>query len=223
MYTCTVQTVEDGVKWHISSDTDSSSCYTMVKLSQSCTALVCTLCTEEEFQKLCQHMYKCFCFDYSNGHICKHLHRLHSSLCSQSSSSATTHLDCRLHIHSGRLRIYITWVSYLMNNYYVNTMITQQLLGHSDAAITKVACKTRLCELLAIIQSEPESSQLDTLLPHINAQLDNIVVEVKTSTTDTHTFTQEENIPPKQEQHHPATRYSYWEKNRQTCLRYTVR
>ena len=27
---------------------------------------------------LCYHMYKCSCYDFSNGHLCKHVHRVHS-------------------------------------------------------------------------------------------------------------------------------------------------
>ena len=32
---------------------------------------------------LCQHLYKCdpLCYDNANGHVCKHLHRIHSLLC----------------------------------------------------------------------------------------------------------------------------------------------
>lgn len=27
---------------------------------------------------LCYHMYQCSCSDYHNGHICKHIHKIHS-------------------------------------------------------------------------------------------------------------------------------------------------
>lgn len=32
---------------------------------------------------LCHHLYKCdsLCYDYMNGNICKHLHRIHSLQC----------------------------------------------------------------------------------------------------------------------------------------------
>ena len=38
------------------------------------------MCTEKECGYLCYHMYHCdnLCYDYSNGHICKHIHRVHS-------------------------------------------------------------------------------------------------------------------------------------------------
>ena len=37
-------------------------------------------CTQEECKFLCIHMYKCdpLCFDFNNGHLCKHIHRVHS-------------------------------------------------------------------------------------------------------------------------------------------------
>lgn len=49
---------------------------------------VCTDCTEEstlvstqsECKQLCYHMYTCdnYCYDNTNGHLCKHIHRVHS-------------------------------------------------------------------------------------------------------------------------------------------------
>ena len=43
------------------------------------------LCTKSECLKLCLHMYSCdkACYDYNNGHICKHIHRVHSFLAHQ--------------------------------------------------------------------------------------------------------------------------------------------
>lgn len=37
-------------------------------------------CSATECDFLCLHMYECDsrCFDYTNGHICKHIHRVHS-------------------------------------------------------------------------------------------------------------------------------------------------
>ena len=45
-------------------------------------------CSAIECHFLCVHMYMCDsrCFDYTNGHICKHIHRVHSLL--QDNSSA---------------------------------------------------------------------------------------------------------------------------------------
>ena len=38
------------------------------------------ICTAPECQFLCVHMYNCdsTCYDFNNGHICKHIHRVHS-------------------------------------------------------------------------------------------------------------------------------------------------
>ena len=61
----------------------------------------------------------------------------------------------------------------------------------------------RLKELMSIIESQPQGSQLDPLLPHINSQLDNVLTKVKANTarspaenSSEHTFTEQENIPP---------------------------
>lgn len=51
------------------------------------------LCEESECHHLCYHMYHCDhqCYDYSNGHICKHIHRVHSMrLSSQADDSDST-------------------------------------------------------------------------------------------------------------------------------------
>ena len=39
-----------------------------------------TVCVASECNFLCEHMYKCdtTCYDFNNGHICKHIHRVHS-------------------------------------------------------------------------------------------------------------------------------------------------
>ena len=39
-------------------------------------------CTEKECNFLCIHMYKCdiLCYDFNNGHLCTHIHRVHSLL-----------------------------------------------------------------------------------------------------------------------------------------------
>ena len=58
--------------------------YTVKQILESCTH--CTqesallMCTESECKHLCYHMYKCdeYCYDYTNGHLCKHIHRVHS-------------------------------------------------------------------------------------------------------------------------------------------------
>lgn len=89
IFTPVTQTLEDGAKWQITSDTDSSNNYTIIKMSSECTATVCAVkCIEKECLGLCRHMYQCSCYDYHNGHVCKHLHRLHSLLQQQSSSTS---------------------------------------------------------------------------------------------------------------------------------------
>ena len=57
--------------------------YSVKQIMESCTN--CTqesalLCTEIECKKLCYHKYTCdeYCYDYTNGHVCKHIHRAHS-------------------------------------------------------------------------------------------------------------------------------------------------
>ena len=45
-----------------------------------CTGLSVEVCSQAECKHLCYHMYSCDhqCYDYSNGHICKHILRAHS-------------------------------------------------------------------------------------------------------------------------------------------------
>ena len=55
--------------------------YRITKLCNTCTE--CTSgqgCSDPECGFLCRHMYICDerCYDYGNGHICKHIHRVHS-------------------------------------------------------------------------------------------------------------------------------------------------
>ena len=53
----------------------------MKQINDSC--IICSkesthmTCTQEECKQLCYHMYIC-CYDYTNGHLCKHIHRVHS-------------------------------------------------------------------------------------------------------------------------------------------------
>ncbi len=41
-----------------------------------CTSDADHVCTKDECGFLCLHMYKCSssCYDYSNGHVCKHIY-----------------------------------------------------------------------------------------------------------------------------------------------------
>ena len=53
--------------------------YTITRIASRCEDCVC----EEKCATchgLCYHLYKCdpLCYDYVNGHLCKHLHRIHT-------------------------------------------------------------------------------------------------------------------------------------------------
>ena len=37
-----------------------------------------SVCQSKDCSFLCHHMYTCTCYDFLNGHVCKHIHRLHS-------------------------------------------------------------------------------------------------------------------------------------------------
>lgn len=56
--------------------------YTVTQIKNDCKDCEGQLivCTKEECVFLCWHIYACdkTCFDYNNGHICKHIHRVHS-------------------------------------------------------------------------------------------------------------------------------------------------
>lgn len=49
-------------------------------------------CNRAECDHLCIHMYSCdkACYDYNNGHLCKHIHRVHSMLKSQGTHTTST-------------------------------------------------------------------------------------------------------------------------------------
>ena len=58
-----------------------------VELASSTNCSTCTpgdplhpTCIREECRFLCRHMYKCdpLCYDFQNGHLCKHVHCVHS-------------------------------------------------------------------------------------------------------------------------------------------------
>ena len=89
---CTIQTLEG--KWHVDSMSGSSpDGYDVTQILINCSE--CgqsnTVCTKQECGFLCYHMYKCAsnCYDYNNGHICKHIHRVHSlRKCNSTSTTA---------------------------------------------------------------------------------------------------------------------------------------
>ncbi len=62
-----------------------SSGYTVKRLLATCTECSSLkddfrICRERQCDFLCPHMYSCDskCYDYSNNHMCKHIHRVHS-------------------------------------------------------------------------------------------------------------------------------------------------
>lgn len=91
-----MQTKDDGT-WHISSISGlNPDGYSIKLLSEICKECVnsptALTCVESECQQLCYHMYKCDdqCYDYSNGHICKHIHCVHSMRVGESSHNDIT-------------------------------------------------------------------------------------------------------------------------------------
>ena len=53
------------------------------------------MCMMEECEYLCYHMYKCQCYDFKNGHLCKHIHRVHSMKDCERQTKPEEH-ECRL-------------------------------------------------------------------------------------------------------------------------------
>lgn len=53
------------------------------------------VCKEKECDVLCYHMYTCdhYCYDYMSGHICKHIHKVHSATILSSSSSCVEDMN----------------------------------------------------------------------------------------------------------------------------------
>ena len=67
----------DDNTWTARSQTASTSTdsYSVVMTAQGCSVASCSLkCTGAQCNRVCRHMYTCECYDYSNGHLCKHIH-----------------------------------------------------------------------------------------------------------------------------------------------------
>lgn len=70
--------------WHVDSVSGNTpEGYTVTRcLAASCDECASEgrVCTATECNFLCIHMYKCDnkCYTFNNGHICKHIHRVHS-------------------------------------------------------------------------------------------------------------------------------------------------
>jgi hypothetical protein len=53
--------------------------YAIEMIVDKCSHVHCyTKCKTLPYINLCSHMYTCTCDDYHNGHICKHIHKIHS-------------------------------------------------------------------------------------------------------------------------------------------------
>ena len=72
--------------WHVPSSSGiKPNGYLVTKLKEECCDCAgqptLALCTRKECVFLCWHMYACdqACYDYHNGHVCKHIHRVHSA------------------------------------------------------------------------------------------------------------------------------------------------
>ena len=39
----------------------------------------------------CRHMYSCECYDYANGHICKHVHAVHMQIKADTTTCVQEH------------------------------------------------------------------------------------------------------------------------------------
>ena len=66
-----------------------------VKRAQECSPFTCnssTMCKEPQCRFLCPHMYSCDnkCYDYNNGHVCKHIHRVHSMIHQEESKTPSS-------------------------------------------------------------------------------------------------------------------------------------
>ena len=78
-----LQEINNG-RWHVESLSGTSpSGYIItphITTCQQCTSQDDKVCTARECNFLCPHMYKCDdkCYHFNNGHICKHIHRVHS-------------------------------------------------------------------------------------------------------------------------------------------------
>ena len=68
-------------KWHVPSTSDTNaSGYIVTQVNNGCVECKDSslTCQRPECVFLCYHMYTCSCYDFTNGHVCKHIHRVHS-------------------------------------------------------------------------------------------------------------------------------------------------
>ena len=77
-----LQEIENGM-WHVDSISGTTPEGYTITRCQMATCKHCisegSTCTATECNCLCIHMYKCDskCYSFNNGHICKHIHRVH--------------------------------------------------------------------------------------------------------------------------------------------------
>lgn len=64
------------------SQTEEGTTYTIQTVSYACLKESCSAihCNAEECRILCRKQYHCNCFGYQTGHLCKHVHKLHTYL-----------------------------------------------------------------------------------------------------------------------------------------------
>lgn len=69
--------------YDVLSCTDTSKHYTVTVTSSMCGDKPACIpqCTSVKCQYLCRHMVSCTCWDYIEGHLCKHCHKVWSNYC----------------------------------------------------------------------------------------------------------------------------------------------
>ena len=75
-YTLITLTQEHEGKYEVTAS-DGSSTYEVTLCSGQCSAQTCVpQCTATECVYLCRHQIRCTCWDYKEGHLCKHCHKV---------------------------------------------------------------------------------------------------------------------------------------------------
>ena len=69
--------------YDVLSYTDANKHYTVTVISSMCGDKPACIpqCTSVKCQYLCRHMISCTCWDYIEGHLCKHCHKVRSNYC----------------------------------------------------------------------------------------------------------------------------------------------
>ena len=86
--------------WVVPTTSDSyQAVYTITETTPPLCEWKCTgvkVCRMEECEYLCYHMYKCQCYDFKNGHLCKHIHCVHSMKKDDERQTKREEYECRL-------------------------------------------------------------------------------------------------------------------------------